>query len=74
MSSIHLQGIGRVKAKPAQEFRVGDYMGWDYGGVSKVVGIAKETAKTITFLVLCSDGQVYERRMKKTRLVAVAAR
>jgi hypothetical protein len=77
---VHLQSIGKVEAKPAQEFEIGQFMAWNFGSQSKVVGIAKETKAFITFELLCpdinndwADAKVYERRLKKTRLVAIGS-
>lgn len=69
--SIHLQGIGRVHAKPAQEFKVGEKMGWNYGSTSKVIGVKKVTKKFIVFRLQTKDGSVWERRLKKDRMVAI---
>jgi hypothetical protein len=77
---VHLQGIGKVEAKPAQEFQIGEFMMWNTGSQSKVVGIAKETKAFITFEILYPDcwrdwanAKVGERRLKKTRLVAIGS-
>ena len=79
--TIHLQGIGRVPAKPAQDFKSGEFMLWNYYGVGKVEGITKETEKYLTFR-LCSpdvwndwnNAVRSERRLKKTRLVGIVSR
>lgn len=70
MNTTHLQGIGSVSAKPAGEFKVGEYMAWNYGHRSKITAIISETKEFRTFELTCSDG-VFERRLKKTRLVAI---
>lgn len=76
---IHLQSVGKVEAKPAQDFQIGEYMMWNFGQVSKVVKVLKETKSFITFEVLCPDvwgdwaqAKTYERRTKKETLVAIA--
>ena len=71
MSTIQLQEIGTVTAKPAQDLKVGDVTVWNFGGTAKVLSIVKETAKFITFQIEESTG-VYTRRLKKSRLVGVA--
>lgn len=65
---IRLQGYGLAHAKPAESFQVGDRMIWNYGETSTVTSKGKETAATITFEL---DGK-YNRKFKKTRLVAVS--
>ena len=76
MSYIHLIGWGKQQAKPASDFNVGDVMMWNYGCTSKVVGIANETAKTITFVtesngeVFGNKGEQYARKFMKGRLIA----
>ena len=72
MNIVKLQGIGSQKAKPAKDFSVGEGMNWNEGYKSDVVGILKETKCFITFSIQCrSDGKVYQRRLKKDRLVAI---
>jgi len=71
MTTIQLQEIGTVTAKPAQDFKIGDVMIWNFGGTTKVVGIVGETAKFITFKIADAHN-VYIRRLKKVRLVGVA--
>jgi len=78
--TVKLQGVGRVEAKPAGAFKVGESMMWNTGATSKVIEILEEksTDKFINFKVECADlygnwanSQIYERRLKKTRLVAI---
>ncbi len=70
---IWLQGCGWAEAKPAEDFKPGEYMMWNMGSCSKFEKVIKETAKTIT--VLESWGGHYpgtgERTMKKSRWVAI---
>jgi hypothetical protein len=69
MTSVKLIGIGgNTPAKPADRFRKGDKILWNYGDVSEVTGVVKETAKTIT---LSLDNN-HVRRFNKTRLLACA--
>ena len=69
--TTHLQGIGDVKAKPAGEIALGDRLMWNYGATSTVTAIVKETAQQITIEEKCESG-TYQRRMGKSRLVALA--
>ena len=70
MASIRLQSIGLVKAKAAEEFKIGDFMAWNFGSKSKVVGIEKKTKSFVTF-ILSDGGEIYSRRLGKKRLVAI---
>ena len=65
-NTIHLQSYGRAEAKPAEEFKVGEKMLWNFGERSTVLAIVKETAKFIT-----SQFENTDRRLKKDRLVAI---
>lgn len=75
--SIQLIGVGRVRAKPAYMFKVGENMMWNYGSRSKVLAIIDQTPKQIVFAVSGdlskseSASQSYTRRMKKDRLVGI---
>lgn len=69
--TVHLLGYGRADAKMGNEFKIGEKMLWNYGSKSLITGILKETKSFITFILLCSDGIKYERRIKKDRLIAI---
>ena len=71
MKTIQLQSIGKRKATEAKNIKVGDTLIWNFGYTSKVVEIVKETAHTIVIKSLCGDGNTYERRLGKERLVAI---
>lgn len=81
MQTIHLQNIGKAKAKPAQEFKIGEFMLWNYGSQSKVISITKETKAFITFEIMYplggsndwSNTGISERRLKKSRLVGIGS-
>ena len=47
VDTIHLQGIGRVRAKKAKDFKVGEKFLWNYGSRSKILKILKETKTQI---------------------------
>ena len=70
--TIQLQSIGLQNAKPAGEFRAGDTTLWNFGYTATVLGIHKQTEKTV-WLRLESEGEEYIRGFSKTRLVGVAA-
>ena len=68
---IHLQGVGKTSAKPASEFAVGDSMMWNDGYTSEVIEIVGETAKFVTVALRGETYDRIERRLKKSRLVAI---
>lgn len=71
METVYLQGIGCKPAIRAAELEGGDVMMWNFGYTETILGIAKETAKTIVFNIKCNDsGFVGTRRLMKDRLVA----
>ncbi|MGE6320575.1 hypothetical protein ACQKEF_09890 [Pseudomonas oryzihabitans] len=69
----HLQGLGTVKSKAACDFKVGESMLWNYGLEETVVAVEKETAKTITFTVKNASGQLFSRKLNKSRQVGLIA-
>lgn len=73
--SIWLQNIGWVPAKPAQEFKIGESMTWNFGGTSKVISVIKESEKQIVFLIewvgYNKKVEQGERKFLKSRLVAM---
>lgn len=77
MNTIQLQSIGKVEAKKASDFKVGEKMKWNFGYTSEVLEIVKETKTQIVVKLNSIDplGRVSdfigERRLKKERLVAI---
>ena len=75
---IQIQSVGKVEAKPVSEFKIGEKMMWNFGYTSEILGVAKETKTQIILKMNSvspegkSNGEVYERRMKKDRLAAIA--
>ena len=69
-STIHLQGIGKVLAKPAGDLAVGDTTTWNYGYRYTVVAVEPCGAKSIYLTEQAADGRTFTRRMSRTRLVA----
>ncbi len=69
--TIHLQYVGRVRAKPAAEFTPGDVTTWNFGLRAMVVA-RREVSKCYVELDLVSEesGKTTPRRLKKDRLVA----
>lgn len=71
-----LTRIGYAYGKPADELQVGDVIGHDCDGFSKVLGFGKETGAYLT-VILEGEGYptgtiIYERKFKKNRIVAIA--
>jgi len=58
--TIQLQAIGHVRAKPAQDFKIGECFVWNYGGVSKIVAVKKETKQQIVFITETPDGKRWD--------------
>lgn len=70
MGTLYLQRIGSKPAVRAAELKGGDVTMWNYGFTETILGIAKETAKTIVFNIKCNDsGFITTRRLAKDRLV-----
>jgi len=55
MKTIHLQGIGEVKAKPAKELKIGD----------------KTLHSRVYTIISEKSGLFHTRRLRNTRLVGV---
>ena len=70
MNTLHLQGIGKVAAKPAGEIRVGDTLTWNYGYRYTVTAVESCGSKSVKVTERSATGQQYTRRMLRTRLVA----
>lgn len=81
MAIIHLQSVGKVEAKPAIEFKINEFMVWNFGSQSKVTAVVKETKAFITFELTYPLGgsndwantRTSERRLKKSRLVGIGS-
>ena len=70
-ASIQLQHIGRVEATPVGNLKAGMRLMWNFGEMSDVVSIDRETAKSIWITEKCDrSGKLFSRRFAKTRLVA----
>jgi len=69
-NSIQLQAIGLVNGTPAGEIKVGTTLLWNFGSTSIVKGITKETEKSVWFLTQNENGNFYNRRFLKTRVIA----
>jgi hypothetical protein len=85
MNTVHLQGIGLMNGKKANELEVGDITVWNYGYLETVVEIVKETAKTITVMMeyKTTEHMPYQyskvtgmaqaqRRFRKDTIIAIA--
>ena len=73
--SIHLQAVGSVRAKRADELQVGDITIWNFGLRARVEAV-REVSKCYVEADLRSEesGNVNARRMKKDRLVGFSTR
>jgi hypothetical protein len=77
-ASVHLQGIGRHPAVPAEDLVEGDVMVWNYGSTSTVVSITPKGTKSLAVVESYVskypiDGEVKTdtRTFRRDRLVAV---
>jgi hypothetical protein len=68
--SIILQGVGWGKGTEAQEIKPGDKLMWNYGYISEVLSVEKVSNLFLNFTLKSESGQINQRRMKLTRLVA----
>lgn len=78
---IWLQSHGWQPARMAKDLKIGDFLMWNSSGISKILSVKKETKCFITFETQAPDcwgnwaeGEKWLRRVKKTRLVAIATR
>ncbi len=73
---IQIQSVGRMPAKPASEFKPGEFFLWNFGSIEQVIAIVEETAKSIIFKTqYFSQGSlqtIERRRFLKTRLIAIS--
>lgn len=70
--TIQLQGIGKRNAIKASELVIGDVMICNYGYTQKITNLEySKSGRTLTYTVLCRDGNCYSRRTTATRLIAV---
>jgi hypothetical protein len=69
--TIHLQNLGRTKAKPAKDFTIGEKMLWNGASTSTVLASElSASGKTVT-VVIEADGLQYSRRFGAERLIAI---
>ena len=67
-NTVQLQSVGHCLGTPAAELKAGDKLMWNFGYTSEIVEIVKES-KSFIFVKELSGGNIYERRLKKDRLV-----
>lgn len=74
MRTIHLQGLGEVDAVPVEVLTPGTLLAWNSSyGEYEVVGVEQVSAKFVALTERSvKTGEVFTRRMKIGRLVAVA--
>lgn len=71
-NTTHLQGIGRVPAKPAGELEVGDVIIYNYGYRSTVCGIIARGKTQIIIHTASHTGGFYQSVINRSRLVGIA--
>ncbi len=67
--TLHLQGIGKVPAKPAGDLRSGDTLVWNYGKTSRVVSVKPVGKQSIEVVEEYDGGKRFARLFRRTRLV-----
>lgn len=73
MKSVNLQGIGQWKAIEAKDLKPNMVTIWNYGYKEIVKSIEfSKTGKTLKAVIESESGNLYERKMKADRLVAIA--
>lgn len=72
--TLHLQSIGKVRAKLASEIAAGDVLVWNFGMRTLVLGV-RELSKCYLEVTELSEesGNTTQRRMKKDRLVGLSS-
>lgn len=71
-NTIQLQSIGHQPAIEAGNLKVGDITVWNFGGKELIISKDRETAAFVFFTIKCErNGELYERKLKKTRLVGI---
>lgn len=71
--TIHLQSYGLCPAKPAGELKAGDVTVWNFGITETLTEVTDVSAQFVAVKLTDRNGRVFSRRMKKSRLVGVAA-
>jgi hydrogenase maturation factor len=65
------QSVGYVKAKKAEELKIGEYLMWHSGIISEIVDIQEASPKFLT-VTLKENGSIFYRKMKKDREFAAS--
>lgn len=70
--TLHLQGIGRVNAKPAIELEPGDVTIWNYGYTYIVESVdVHVSGKTLSVTMHDAEGREWRRSFARARMVGV---
>ena len=70
-NSMRLQSIGLVLGTPAKEIKAGDNLMWNFGSISEITEVVRETPKTIVVKEKHESNETYERILNKERLVCI---
>ena len=71
-STIHLQYFGQAEAKPASQFKVGDFVMWNTGTETQIVSIQPKGKQFLLWMEKDRDGKTWgPRTVKISRLVAI---
>lgn len=74
MNVTHLQGIGKINAKPVKALEAGDVIMWNYGYRSAVLRLFPTPSGKMYNVVLQAQdtGKISVRRLGAERLVGIA--
>lgn len=66
---VHLQNVGDVPGKPAEDFSPGEWTGWNWGYADQIESIRPVGEKSLAFKFV---GYTEEKRFNRDRLIAIA--
>ena len=70
-NQIWLQHVGYKPAVKAETLKIGDVTIWNYGFTETIIGILKQTPKSIVFQIKSNNTDyIGQRRLYKNTLVA----
>jgi len=70
---VWLQYVGYCKAKPLEDFKPGEFMGWNYGSKSEVVELIRNQRGAVVGVVERGEnGQEFRRTRRGSTLTAWA--
>jgi hypothetical protein len=71
MDTLYIRDVGHVLAKPASEFKVGEYRLYNYGKTGRIINITSKGKNSFVFTI-DRDGQQQNVIVRATTLLALA--